>query len=204
MTGVSERSLVILDIMKRPTLRQTNNGLSLIVIGLSLYVLLAPLWPQAQLRVQSDPPLAAAEKQHKSVVPPRQNTLVIPRIKFQQAIYESPSGYPALNKGVWRRPGVRPGQGKNTVLIGHRFTYGGPAVFYHLDKVRVGDKVVVYWKQQAYRYEVRGILEVPPSATWIEKPDLGNELLTIFTCTPLLTAKNRLVIQAEMSVGQPL
>jgi sortase A len=189
--------------MKRPSLRQVNHGFSLVVMALALYLLLAPLWPQASLKLQKDPPLVTAEKQGREVIP-KQNTLVIPRLKLQQQIYESPTGYPALNKGVWRHPGGRPGQGKNTVLIGHRFTYGGPAVFYHLDKVKPGDKLVLYWKQKKYTYQVEKSFVVPPSATEIQKVEVGRERLTIYTCTPLITAKNRLVIQAKPLEGENL
>ncbi|HTE22211.1 MAG TPA: class E sortase [Candidatus Limnocylindria bacterium] len=186
--------------MKMPTLRQVNNGLSLLVIGLCLYILLAPLWPQATLRLKDAPPLVVAEEKvgpKRPDPPPKENTLVVPRMKLQQTVFESQTGYPALNKGIWHHPqSGTPGRGKNTVLIGHRFTYGGPAVFYHLDRVRAGDQIVLYWQQKRHAYTVEKVLVVPPSATDIEKADVGGERLTIYTCTPLLTARDRLVIQA--------
>jgi LPXTG-site transpeptidase (sortase) family protein len=182
--------------MKKPTLRQVNNGLSVLVIAGCLYLLLAPLWPRASFRLQDKPPLVAAQEQGQEVIP-KENTLVIPKMKLQQVVYESSTGYPALNKGVWHHPqSGTPGQGKNTVLIGHRFTYAGPAVFYHLDKLKSGDKLTLYWQQKKYEYQVQKVLVVPPSAIWIERADAGEERLTIYTCTPLVTAKNRLVIQA--------
>lgn len=184
--------------MKWLTLRRFNNGLSLVVIGLCLYLILAPLWPQASLRLQDDPPLVKAEARGQEVIP-NENTLVIPRIKLQKRIHESQTGYPALNLGIWRRPQAgTPGEGQNTVLVGHRFTYGGPAVLYHLDKVREGDRLVLYWDKQKHVYQVENILVVPPTAGEIEDINVGEERLTVYTCTPLWSAKDRLVIQARL------
>src|SRR5690606_14306871 len=102
------------------------------------------------------------------------------------------------NKGVWRdSAAATPDEGLNTVLLGHRFTYGGPAVFYHFEKLQVGDRIVVYWEKQKYSYEIESILEVPPTAVELVKKEVGEERLTLYTCTPLVTAKNRLVIQAR-------
>lgn len=102
-----------------------------------------------------------------------------------------------LNKGIWHTPQTgNPVSGSNMVLSGHRFTYNGPAVLYHLDKVQKGDLIVIYWEGKRYQYEVANIREVPPTAGEVLS-QTEEEVLTIYTCTPLLTAKNRLVIQAK-------
>lgn len=180
----------------RITLRQTNNVLSIVVIGLCLYVILAPFWPQVQYQTQQAPPLVEAiEKGEQPEQIPEKNTLVIPSMKLQQEIHEG--GEWMLNKGVWHQTNTgSPSSGGNTVLSGHRFTYGGPAVFYHMDKVKTGDKIVMYWEKQKYEYQVTEIKEVPPTAVEILEPTESSRL-TIYTCTPLVTAKNRLVIIAE-------
>lgn len=178
------------------SLRQFNNGLSVVVIALSLYVILAPLWPQAAYQVRPAPALVQAETKNQPPENiPAENTLVIPGMKLQQPIHEG--GKWMLNKGVWHQSGTgAPDTGGNMVLSGHRFTYGGPAVFYHLDKVSVGDKIIIYWQKQRFEYEVKAIKEVPPTAVEVIAPT-EEPRLTIYTCTPLVTAKNRLVIQAE-------
>jgi sortase A len=153
--------------------------------------------PKVTFPLRGAPPLVAAEAKGGETIP-KGNTLVIPSMKLQQVVWESPTGYPALNKGVWHHPqSAVPGRGKNVVLIGHRFTYGGPAVFYHLDRVKKGDRIVLYWQEKKYQYQVERLLVVPPTATEIEKAEVGEERLTIYTCTPLVTARNRLVIQAR-------
>lgn len=181
------------------SLRRFNNALSVVVIGLCLYVVLAPLWPQAQFAFQDKPSLVAAEEKGETAPVPEKNTLVIPRLKLQQEIHENAVAEWGLGQGVWRDPHTsNPNLGGNTVLSGHRFTYGGPAVFYHLDKVKSGDKIVVYWDKARHEYTVTEIREVPPTATEILKQS-EDKKLTIYTCTPLITAKNRLVIVAEQT-----
>lgn len=179
------------------TLRRFNNLLTVVVIGLCLYVIAAPLWPNIAHRFKSEPPLVAMETQSVDRGDkPQDNTLVIPGIKLQEIIHGG--GEESLNKGIWHTPGSStPGSGGNTVLSGHRFTYGGQAVLYHMDKVRVGDPIVIYWRQKRYEYTVKDTFVVSPARTEIldhsETP-----LLTIYTCTPLVTATHRLVIQAEL------
>lgn len=172
------------------------------MVGLCVYIIAAPLLPNLTFWwnksiVKNSPPLvAAAENPEQTEAIPAENTLVIPRLNLQQPIH-SGNRWEGLKKGVWQNTHASsPGDGFNTVLMGHRFTYGGPAVFYHLDKVQTGDKIIVYWQQQKYEYVVDEIIEVPPTAVEVEQKDVGREQLTIYTCTPLVTAKNRLVIKA--------
>ncbi len=189
--------------MKKLTLRHFNDMLTVIVVVLCLYVVLAPFvpnlsfWWKKSVTKQTPPLVAALEDPTTPEIMPEKNMLVIPSLGLEQEIFES-ADQSALKKGVWRYPRASsPDQGMNTVLIGHRFTYGGPAVFYHLDKVKVGDTVVLYWNQKKHEYRVDAMTEVAPTATEIQRKDTGKETLTIYTCTPLVTAKNRLVIQAS-------
>lgn len=188
--------------MKRLSLRQFNDMLSVVVIVLCLYVLLAPLWPQAAYKLQKDPPLVEAQKNGREVIP-KENTLVIPKLKLQQRIHESAVPDWGLAKGVWRDPKTSsPDLGKNTVFTGHRFTYGGPAVFYHLNRLKEGDDITVYWNQKKYSYKVAKVSEVPPWEGRVDNPTKTDQL-TIYTCTPLITAKNRLVILAKPMEDMP-
>jgi sortase A len=181
----------------RITLRQFNHGLSVVVILLCAYVIVTPFLPNLFYKVQPMPPLAQAEQEGKRPPAPEKNTLVIPRLKMQQTIYENGVAQWGLSKGVWRDPSTSsPDLGKNTVLSGHRFTYAGKAVFYHLDKLKEDDKIVVYWNKQRHEYVVRRILTLPPTAGEYTK-STKKPRLTIYTCTPLFTAEHRLMIIAE-------
>jgi sortase A len=106
-----------------------------------------------------------------------------------------------LHKGVWNRPNSSsPPEAGNTVLTGHRFTYDGPATFYSLDKVQVGDAIVIYWEGKEYDYIVSETKVVPASAVEIEAPSNYSQL-TLYTCTPLWSAKDRLVVVANPTQG---
>ena len=165
----------------------------MVVFGLSMYIIFAPLWPSATIGLQKDPPLVEQEKIGKQEKIPDKNTLVIPGLKLQQEVLEG--GEAELNRGVWRTSTTGTPLKGNMVLSGHRFTYGGPAVFYHLDKVKTGDSIVVFWENKKYNYQVTETFIVKPSQIEI-LDSTKNQTLTIYTCTPLWTATDRLVIRA--------
>lgn len=167
-------------------------------MALGLYLLLAPFWPEASFELKDDPPLAKNndENAQNDVAIPAENTLVIPKMKLQETIHES-RDMSALRKGIWHRPrSSTPDLGGNTVLTGHRFTYGGPAVLYMLDVVQPGDEITIYWQKKRYDYRVERVLVVPPNSKEVEN-FTEEPLLTVYSCTPLLTARNRLVVQAK-------
>jgi len=81
-------------------------------------------------------------------------------------------------------------------MVGHRFQYTtGPNTFYLLDKLSIGDEISVYWNKIKYRYSVSHISIVEPTQLEIEAAT-DYPILTLYTCTPLWTAKNRLVVVA--------
>lgn len=180
------------------SLRRGNDFLSLIIVVLALYIIVVPFLPSIDWWVRYQAPvISSAPTVDITGSRPTGNTLVIPALGMSQAIHEGQYAS-TLSKGVWHRPATStPDKQSNTVLSGHRFTYSGKSVFYYLDKIKVGDPVYVYWDGKQYHYEVTQLLEVSPDAGSIE--DATNEpRLTIYTCTPLWSAKNRLVIQAKL------
>lgn len=188
----------------RPSLLKTANNLLLLgIILVCGYVLLLPLlpmltywWQGKRVSLESFQQTAVAQAQAEQTSNPNANQLVIPRLRLRQPLFEGASKY-TVNKGIWVQPKAStPDKGSNTVLIGHRFTYQGPAVFYHLDQVLVNDRLVVFWYGQEYHYQVSEVKVVPPTATEIEGPSDRSQL-TLYTCTPLITAKNRLVVIAR-------
>lgn len=129
---------------------------------------------------------------------PKDNTLVIPKIGVDTTIYEGESEK-TLNKGIWRRPHTStPEKGGNTVLAAHRYMYtSGPHTFFHLDKMTVGDKIMVFWEGKEYAYEIFQVEEVLPSAIEIED-NTKEPILTLFTCAPLYSNARRLVVKAKL------
>lgn len=154
-----------------------------------------PFWPKLTWQVAQ---INAAEPNPAPTqqLAPETNTLYVPRLDLEEEIHEGQSAA-TVNKGVWRIPGTStPGEQNNTVLAGHRFTYRGSSVFYHLDKLQLDDEVTVAWNGEYKNYKITEIKEVEATEVSIQDPT-ETERLTIFTCTPLLTAANRLVVIAE-------
>lgn len=185
-------------------LRKVNHFLTALVVILALYIMMAPFLPGIEWNLDS-----SHRKIDTKVVkvtgqtPPSTHTipdgywLDIPRLNLHEQIYTGLS-IAELNKGVWHIPGTStPDKGSNTVVAGHRFTYTNPrGVFYFLDKVQLDDRVTVDWAGKEYTYKVTSIDEVPPTDLAVNAPTKANTF-TFYTCTPLLTAKNRLVITSE-------
>ncbi len=127
------------------------------------------------------------------------NRMIIPKIKIDMPLVEDTNGDRALRKGGWLIPGTsRPDRGGNTVVGCHRYLYtSGPLTCYHLDKLQEGDEITVYWKGEEYRYQVVKNFIVPPTAVEI-LDNTAYPLLTIFTCNPVFSTRERLVIQARL------
>jgi len=91
-----------------------------------------------------------------------------------------------------------PGQPGNAVISGHRTTYGRP--FYDLDQLVIGDRIEVETAVGVSVYEVRLIEIVLPTDVYVTGP-LPGAWLTLTTCHPRFSARERLIIQAEMVEG---
>lgn len=134
---------------------------------------------------------------------PEINTLVIPTIGVDVKIVEG-SGDWALNDGSWHRPGTGdPVNGGNFVLTGHRFGFSWmpsdikkKSTFYNLDKVEIGDVIIVYWDKKEYNYEVEKIFSAAPDEISIENPTVDPQLL-VYTCSLLGRNSDRLVLLAK-------
>jgi sortase A len=187
------------------TLRRFNNILSVVVIFLGLYISLSPFLPQISYLLR-DKSLAAsvpyAGELAESVGAgnitqrPEGNRVVIPSIQIDEQIKEGGGIWVIHDGGTWRRPQTStPADDGNMVIVGHRFYGNNISTFYHLDKVLVGQKLALFWEGKEYLYEVTETKVVEATAVEIEAPTKDKQL-TIYTCTPIWTAKQRLVVIA--------
>lgn len=105
-----------------------------------------------------------------------------------------------MDRGFWHFPlSQYPGEKGNCVIIGHRFEYLPPAknTFYNLDKINIGDNIVIKQGEDIFTYIVTNIEVAEKNDISILK-DTSDYRLTLVTCTPLWTSKQRLVITAKM------
>jgi sortase A len=91
-----------------------------------------------------------------------------------------------------------PGQPGNAVISGHRTTYGAP--FHELDQLVSGDRIEVETAIGVHVYEVRESLIVRPTDVWVTEERPG-AWLTLTTCHPKYSSRQRLVVFAELVDG---
>lgn len=105
-----------------------------------------------------------------------------------------------LFRGAWRSPwSSTPEAGGNTVLFGHRYLHlpPHPETFYSLDKIAVGDTFEVFWNGKTRTYRISETFIVPPTDVSVLK-QTDRPVVTLITCTPIFTTKNRLIVRGEL------
>lgn len=104
-----------------------------------------------------------------------------------------------LRNGAGHMPDTAiPGQPGNAVISGHRTTWGQP--FHELDQLDPGDRIEVETALGTHIYAVRQTLVVEPSDVWVADPREG-AWLTLTTCHPKFSARQRFVVVAELVFG---
>ncbi len=127
--------------------------------------------------------------------------LVVPRLGLDVVIFEGVAR-DTLTKGPGHMPGTPlPGQPGNSVISGHRTTYGRP--FYDFDLLAPGDRITVETTVGTHAYEVRESFLVAPDEVWVTDDRAGG-WLTLTTCNPKFSARERLIITAELVEGPNL
>ena len=126
--------------------------------------------------------------------------IIIPSIEVDMEIVFGENETEAFKKGAWHFPGSGtpndPDDYKNIILSAHRYLRtSGPNTFFNLDKIKKDDIITIKWDKNEYQYQVNKTYIVEPNEIWILK-DTGIEKLTLFTCHPAFTTKQRLVVEA--------
>ena len=182
-----------------------------------LVVLVIPIWPRVGLILHQPDPnrfdypvsystesaLKAGVKITENVKPiPRENRLVIPKIQVDSEILESQNlDILDQKEGVWREPfTATPNQAGNMVIAGHRFQYLPPNTntFYNLDQMQQGDNIMIIWNQKVLIYKVYSVFEVTADRVDIRDNSVYEHEITLYTCTPLYSSENRLVVKAYL------
>ncbi|MDO8558293.1 MAG: class D sortase [bacterium] len=133
--------------------------------------------------------------------PADDNRLFIEKIGVSVPIVEGKDAG-ALLYGAWRYPGTStPKKGSNTVVFGHRFRYLPPnnTTFYSLDKLKLGDTLSARWQGKVYTYKVAQTKIIEPNDFSVVAPS-EKSIITLITCSPLFSTKQRLVVVAEQII----
>ena len=189
--------------------------LELLAYGLIIYLVALPFYPTVKYEVidkrgnnfaaQDEERVKEQTAEIMNRLPQAEyavspNRLIITKIGVNAPIVESQSAKYGLSKGVWHLPeSSTPDKGGNTVITGHRFKYLPPhnMTFYLFHKLEVGDLVSVIWHEKDYLYRIREIKIVDKTDLSILKPT-SEPILTLFTCHPIYSTENRLVVIAGL------
>ena len=175
-----------------------------------LYIAIYPFIPELTFLVRDDSPETVAPYTGRLAIragssgsqTPQGNRIVIPSIGVDEPILESSTISAIDDGGTWRRPNTSvPVEGSNTVIVGHRWFGNSVSTFYHLDKLDIGEVFAIYWEGQEilYRIASKGVVDATEVA--IENPT-SQPIVTIYTCDPVWSAANRLVITATPLQGE--
>ncbi|WP_055589721.1 class E sortase [Peterkaempfera griseoplana] len=139
----------------------------------------------------------------------------IPKLDVKAPIAEGTDKHSVLDKGMvghysgaletampWDKTG-------NFALAAHRNTHGEP--FRYINKLAVGDKVVVETAKAYYTYAITSALpQTPPSNVSVIQPvPVGSgftrpgRYITLTTCTPEFTSTYRLILWGKMVEERP-
>jgi sortase A len=156
----------------------------------------------------SGPPSTAESTTTTAPAPPPDDGtavahLVIPSIGVDKIVVEGVR-LSDLKKGPGHYPGSPlPGQPGNAAIAGHRTTYGAP--FNRLDELNPGDEIKVTTLQGTFRYEVTDT-EGDRNGWFVVRPDqvevlddAGDDRLTLTACHPKYSARQRIVVVAELA-----
>ena len=129
--------------------------------------------------------------------------LRIPKIGVDKYIVAGTS-YEALERG----PGLfvgspLPGQLGNVAIAGHRTTYGAP--FARIDELRAGDEITIETRRGTYTYVTTSAPRIVDATDVkvVRTTDKEHAVLTLLSCHPKWTSKNRIVVVADLESTAP-
>lgn len=154
--------------------------------------------------VVSADPVAAPSRQPVDS-PTQESGALVSRIRIPSLgvdeVIRSGVALSVIDRGVAHWVGTSvPGGDGNVVLAGHRTTHSRP--FYLLDRLEPGD--LIYLEDGngfEVMYRVSDTFIVQPEDIWITY-DFGKPMVTMFACHPRGSAKQRIVVQADLIAGR--
>lgn len=120
----------------------------------------------------------------------------IPSINISAAVVRGTSNTELTRGPGWYEESALPGHG-NTAIAGHRTMYG--AWFRHLDQLQPGDPITLIYEGMTFVYRVEKVFVVA-SDDWSVIAPCGCPVLTLTTCHPVGSARQRLVVRATLAL----
>jgi sortase A len=188
------------------------------ILGLSvmavIFILLNLQWLSARYTYNFHEPKPLTVQPISAKVKETTPTLMIPAISVQAPVIFEPSVDDnkvqlALQRGVLHYgTTANPGQIGNVVIFGH--SSGLPwssgdykYVFTRLDKVRLGDLILLDYQGKRYIYKITAHEVIVPTNLSVLNQHSAKPVLTLITCTPAGSNKYRLVVHADQISPKP-
>jgi sortase A len=145
----------------------------------------------------ASPELKQAYRDHKIGIGDSLTRIVIPDIDIDVVVVEGTTAS-ALRAGAGHYPATPlPCEIGNVAIAGHRTTYGRP--FHNVDLLEIGSKITLETPIGNCTYEVtQEPYAVKPSDTGVLAATPDEATLTLTTCHPKGSARQRLIIKAKL------
>lgn len=157
--------------------------------------------PEVEVEVGEGAPLVVHSPEEPPAEGEELGMLRIPSLDVEVVTFEGVD-VETLQMGPGHMPGTAlPGQPGNAVISGHRTTYGRP--FFDFDQLVPGDRIEIETAIGLHVYEVDDSFIVEPTEVWVTEDKSGG-WLTLTTCNPKFSARERLIITARLVQGPNL
>ena len=189
----------------RPVARRMLSGVSVLLAVFALGLLAYPLFTNVyQGRLQSKlaidfkkPQTKVAYVAGETAIGDPITKISIPAADLKPTVVVEGTGDSALRAGAGHYPNTPlPGEEGNVAIAGHRTTYGKP--FANLDRLKVGDEIFLETPVGNYTYQVTRDPFVISNNDFTVISQTTGPTLTLTTCTPKGSARQRLVVKAEL------
>jgi sortase A len=194
----------VVDVLRRRRwMRRSLSGASLVMVVVAVVMLGWPFWTDVyQGRVQqrldrqlASPTLQQAYKARSVGTGDALTRIKIPSIDVDVVVVEGTT-QSALRAGAGHYPQTPlPCEPGNVAIAGHRTTYGKP--FHNLDLLHPGDPIILETPIGKCTYKVVRTEIVLPTNTQVIDPT-PVPMLTLTTCHPKGSARQRLVVHAQL------
>ena len=175
-------------------------GLAMIIAGILSFVVIGYIAVDPQAKSKQNSAVVAAEEKLKLPADgnPRVAIMKIPSLgsDWKKIITEG-TGDESLALGIGHYSGTPyAGQDGNAGYAGHRSGNGNPLL--DIEKVQIGDSIIVTDSNGDHIYLVKEIKIVMPNETWVLDQRKG-KWLTLTTCWPKWGNEKRYVLFAHMA-----
>jgi len=203
---LSEGASFLMETLRvRPAARRALSGASVLMAMVAIGLLAYPLYTnfyqsrlQAKLAIEFKKPetkraYLAGEMASGDPI----TKISIPAAGLKPTVVVEGTGASALRAGAGHYPNTPlPGEEGNVSIAGHRTTYGKP--FANVDHLKPGDEILLETPVGKYTYKVsRDPFVVSPTDFSVIAQTPG-KTLTLTTCHPKGSARQRLIIKAEL------